>query len=202
MWGKVSLVVAALGFSVGVSAIAAPVSYTLDPTHTQVVFSVERFGISRVVGFFGGITGEVVLDDAQPEKSSVHATIPIASLNTGNAERDGFLRGKFWLKGETFPNMEFRSTSVRLTDQQRAEISGVLSLAGVTAPVKFQVSLNKRGQDMFTKQPSAGFSGLGTLRRSTFGVRTAPPIGDEVRFSIEALGQVAGSSEPKPPAQP
>lgn len=174
--------------SSGPSAPSAPtVLYRLDPAHTQVAFSVERFGFSRVQGFFDDITGEVVLDPLNPGQSSVHAVIPIASLDTGNAERDGFLRGQFWLKGDAFPTMEFRSTSVRRVGDRQAEVVGELTLAGVSAPVTMIVTLNNQGVDPHTRRQAAGFSATGTLLRSTFGIRTAPPIGDEVRFSIEAF---------------
>lgn len=166
---------------------APTVLYTLDPAHTQVSFSVERFGFSRVYGLFDDITGEVVLDPLNPGQSSVHAIIPIASLDTGNAERDGFLRGQFWLKGDAFPTMEFRSTSVRRVGDQQAEVVGELTLAGVSAPVTMVVTLNNQGVDPHTRRQAAGFSATGTLTRSAFGIRTAPPIGDEVRFTIEAF---------------
>lgn len=165
----------------------APVTYILDSAHTQVVFSVERFGFSRVVGFFDDVTGEVVLDEAHPERSSVRATIPVASLDTGNAERDGFLRGDFWLKGGAFPNIEFRSTAVRLVGARQAEVTGELSVAGVTAPATMIVTLNNLGADPHTRRQAAGFSATGSLMRATYGVRTAPPIGNEVHFSIEAF---------------
>lgn len=190
------LLLAACAAPGGVSAQSGPnpqlapapaVLYSLDPAHTQVSFSVERFGFSRVFGFFDDITGEVMLDPSNPEHSSVHAIIPIASLDTGNAERDGFLRGQFWLKGDAFPTMEFRSTSVRYIGAQQVEVTGELTLAGVSAPATMMVTLNNQGVDPHTRRQAAGFSATGTLQRSTFGIRTAPPIGNEVRFSIEAF---------------
>ena len=172
----------------GHAAPSAPTAlYRLDPVHTQISFSVERFGFTRVYGFFDDITGEVVLDPLHPELSSVHAIIPIASLDTGNAERDGFLRGQFWLKGDAFPTMEFRSSAVRRAGDRQVEVTGELTLAGVSAPVTMIVTLNNQGVDPHTRRQAAGFSAAGTLSRSTFGIRTAPPIGDEVRFSIEAF---------------
>lgn len=173
----------------------APVTFTLDPAHTQVEFSVERFGFSRVVGFFDDVAGEVILDEAHPERSAVRATIPVSSLDTGNPERDGFLRGEFWLKGAAFPNIEFRSATVRLVGDRQAEVTGELSVAGVTAPATMRVTLNNLGTDPHTRRPAAGFSATGTLMRATYGVRTAPPIGNEVRFSIEAFA-LANSDTP------
>jgi polyisoprenoid-binding protein YceI len=200
-----ALILAACATSEGVQAqtapvapgpvvASAPVTYALDPAHTQVVFSVERFGFSRVVGFFDDVSGEVVLDEAHPERSSVRATIPVASLDTGNPERDGFLRGEFWLKGGAFPNIEFRCTSVRLVGERQAEVTGELSVAGVTAPATMMVTLNNLGPDPHTRRQAAGFSATGSLMRATYGVRTAPPIGNEVRFSIEAFALASSDS--------
>ncbi|MBP6013455.1 MAG: polyisoprenoid-binding protein [Alphaproteobacteria bacterium] len=182
------------------TALAGATTYTLDTSHTQIVFSVERFGFNRVIGLLDGIEGEVVFDEAAPGKSSVHATIPVARLNTGNPERDGFLRGKLWLNGDAFPTIEFRSTSVKLLGGQRFEVQGTLSLAGVTAPVTFQASFNRRGPDHVSKRPAVGFSGAGALSRGAFGVRiAAPAIGDEVRFNIEtvAIEKSPESASPK-----
>lgn len=179
----------------------AAVAYSLDPVHSQVAFSVDRFGLNRVIGAFNVAGGEIVLDEAHPERSSVTATIQVSSLWTNNAERDGFLRGEFWLRGDSFPTMEFRSTTVRLTGPQSAEVTGELSLAGVTAPVSFNVTLNRRGVDPASRRAAAGFSATGSLLRSQFGVRTAPPIGDEVLFFIEALG-LTGEPAPAPPRPP
>lgn len=173
----------------------AAVVYALDPAHTQVVFSVERFGFSRVVGFFNDVSGQVVLDEANPERSTVRASIPVASLDTGSSERDGFLRGQFWLKGDQFPNIEFRSTSVRLVGANQAEVVGELAVAGVTAPATMMVTLNNRGADPHTRRQAAGFSATGALMRSTYGVRAAPPIGNEVRFSIEAFALASATGQ-------
>lgn len=182
------LACASIGLTQSLVATAGPATYLLDPSHTQIMFSVDRFGFSRVIGLLGGIEGEVVFDETAPEKSSVHATIPIASLDTGNAERDGFLRGKLWLNADAFPRMEFRSTSVKLLGGQRAEIQGTLSLAGVTAAVAFQTSFNRRGPDHVSKRPAVGFSAAGSLSRGAFGIKIAAPvIGDEVRFTIETV---------------
>jgi|CXWL01.1.fsa_nt_gi polyisoprenoid-binding protein YceI len=180
---------------------SAPITYTIDPVHSQVAFSVDRFGLNRVIGAFNVAGGEIILDEAHPERSSVRATIEVGSLWTNNPERDGFLRGQFWLRADAFPTMEFRSTSVRLTGPHNAEVTGELSLAGVTAPVSFNVTLNRRGVDPASRRAAAGFSASGSLLRSQFGVRTAPPIGDEVLFFIEALG-LTGEAAPAPQRPP
>lgn len=166
--------------------------FVLDPAHTQVAFSIERFGFNYVLGRFDTIAGSVNLDQANPERSSVTATIQTASVSSGNATRDEHLRAERWLNAAQFPTMEFRSTAVRHTGAQTAEVTGDLTLHGVTAPVTLTVTLNQVGRSPSNGAQAAGFSATGTLSRAAFGITTAANlIGDEVRITIEALGQAA-----------
>jgi len=173
------------------TAAAEPVVYTLDPAHTQVAFSIERMGFNRVLGRFDSVSGEMTLDEANPQNSSVRATIQIGSVSTGDATRDEHLRSPRWLNAAGFPTMEFRSTSVRLTGERRAEVTGELTLLGQTHPVTLDVTLNRIGEAPSNRRQSAGFSATGSLSRGAFGSTTAQgPISDAVSISIEALAVV------------
>lgn len=166
--------------------------FTLDPAHTQVGFSIDRFGFNYVLGQFDAIAGEVHLDQANPENSSVSATIQTASLSAGHALRDEHLRGERWLDAAQFPTIEFRSTSVQRTGEQTADVTGDLTMHGVTHPVILAVTLNKLGPNPASQAPAAGFSATATLSRAQFGITTAENlIGDEVRITIEALAVAA-----------
>ncbi|MGE0046481.1 MAG: YceI family protein [Hyphomonadaceae bacterium] len=179
----------ALVFLIAAPSAFAQTRYTLDPAHTQVGFTAERFGFNRVLGRFDMVSGAVVLDEARPENSSVTAEIAIASISTGNETRNGHLTGDRWLNAARFPAMTFRSTAVRITGERRAQVTGDLTLMGVTAPVTLDVTLNRTGADPATQRNAAGFSATGTLSRSAFGLLTAPQlIGDEIQIQIEALG--------------
>lgn len=185
-----ALIFSAALFAAG-AAQAEPVTYTLDPVHTQVAFSIERFGFNHVLGRFDQVAGELVLDEANPAASSVHATIQVASVSSGDVTRDGHLRGDHWLNAAAFPTMEFRSTSVRLTGENRAEVIGNLTLLGQTHPVTLAVTLNRLGDAPNNQRRSAGFSATGSLSRAAWGSTTAPNlIGDAVSIQIEALAQV------------
>jgi polyisoprenoid-binding protein YceI len=189
-----ALIFAAAVFAAG-AAHAEPVSYVLDPAHTQVAFSVDRFGYNHVLGRFEDIAGEIVLDEANPANSSVHATVQIASVDSGNDTRDGHLRGERWLNATQFPTMEFRSTSVRLTGQRTAEVAGNLTLLGQTHPLTLNVTLNNIGPAPNNQRRTAGFSATGTLNRSVWGSGTAQNlIGDAVSIQIEALGQAPAAA--------
>lgn len=168
--------------------------YVLDAAHTQVAFSIERFGFNYVLGRFDAVSGEVTLDQTHPTGSSVTATVQTASVSSGNATRDEHLRSPRWLDAAQFPTMEFRSTSVRQTGPESAEVTGNLTLHGVTQPVTLAVTLNQLGPLPNNQQPGAGFSATGVISRAQFGMATATNlIGDEVRITIEALGQAAAA---------
>jgi polyisoprenoid-binding protein YceI len=161
--------------------------FTLDPAHSQAAFSIDRFGFNRVLGRFDAVTGEVVLDQAAPANSSVHAVIQTSGLTSGNATRDEHLRSDRWLNVAQFPTMEFQSTGVRLLGEHHAEVTGNLTLHGVTAPVTLDVTLNQIGAGR-NGGTMAGFSATTTISRAAFGITTgAGAIGDEVKIEIQAL---------------
>lgn len=175
------------------AAYAEPVTYTIDPAHTQVSFSVNRFGFNNVLGRFDGATGEIVLDEANPANSSVRATIQTGGVALGDATRDEHVRSPHWLNVAQFPTIVFRSTSVRLIDERRAEVRGELTLLGQTHPLTLDVRLNRIGPLPNNQLRGAGFSATATLRRSVWGSNIAANlIGDDVQITIEALGYVPG----------
>ena len=189
-----ALLFAAALFAAG-AAQAEPVTYALDPAHTQVAFSIDRFGFNRVLGRFDTISGELILDQANPANSSVRATVQIASVDSGNDTRDEHLRGERWLNAAQFPTMEFRSTAVRTTGERTAEVTGNLTLLGQTHPVTLNVTLNNIGEAGTNRRRTAGFSATGALNRSAWGSSTGSgAIGDAVSIQIEALAQVAATN--------
>jgi polyisoprenoid-binding protein YceI len=178
------------------AAYADPVTYTLDPAHTQVAFSVDRFGFNNVLGRFDQASGQVVLDEAHPQNSSVHAVVQVTSVSTGNDTRDGHLRGEHWLNVQQFATMEFQSRTVRLTGAHTADVTGDLTLLGQSHPLTLQVTLNRMGDSPANRARSAGFSATGTLSRAAWGSSTAANlIGDQVNITIEALAEVRPAAE-------
>ncbi len=187
----------ALALIVALFAIAAPSAsaqdaqrFVLDGAHTQVAFSIERFGFNYVLGRFDQVEGEVLLDQAAPERSAVNATIQTASISTGLDLRNEHLRSERWLSAAAFPTLTFRSTSVRRVGDNAADVTGDMTIHGVTRPVTLHVTLNQVGALPNNQQTGAGFSATGVISRAAFGINTAPNlIGDEIRITIEALGQ-------------
>jgi polyisoprenoid-binding protein YceI len=167
-------------------------NYAIDPTHSVVQFSVDRFGFNNVLGQVPIVDGVVALDDGAPEKSAVNVKLNLAGLTSGDATRDDHVKGPFWFNVEKLATASFASTAVRPTGVNTAEVDGVLSLHGAVAPVTLIVTLNKRGADPATKKQAAGFSATARLKRSDFGMTTAlGMVGDEVTITIEALAHRA-----------
>lgn len=178
--------------SMSCSAYAAPENYTLDGGHTQIIWKVERFGFNYSVGTFTDISGSLILDEDNPENSSVTASIAVASVHSDNAEREDNVKSEFFLDAEKYPTITFTSTDVKLLDTeddiQTAHVTGDLSLHGVTAPVTMTVTLNKIGTEPPTRKKAMGFSASGKFDRSVYGINTAMNfLGRDVIYEIEAL---------------
>lgn len=169
-------------------AARAADAYEIDPSHTHVQFSIERFGFNDVIAFFPDVKGVVTLDQDAPENSRVEAEIGVANLVSGDATRNEHVTGDFWLNAAEFPVMTFRSKAVTLLSENEAAVVGDMTILGQTKPVTLTVTLNKLGTDPSTKGGAAGFSATGMLKRSDFGLETAMGlIGDEVAIRIETL---------------
>ena len=171
------------------SAIAADL-YTLDPDHTQTIFTVDHLGYSRVTGTFHDIRGTLSLDEKKPETSHVEVTIGTASVDTGAAARDEDLRSGDYFNAAKYPVMTFKSTKIRKRSARTADVTGDLTLLGVTRPVVLKVTFNKKAPDFLrANKVVAGFTASATIKRSDFGMKAfLPLIGDEVRIAINAEG--------------
>ncbi|MCK9991606.1 MAG: hypothetical protein Dbin4_00126 [Alphaproteobacteria bacterium] len=174
------------------ASLALPASaadqYLLDASHTSVMFGVSHLGFSRALGTFNKVEGALTLDAEEPEKSSVVVTIDAASIDTNHAERDEHMRNKDFFDVAQFPTLIYKSTSVKVTGDKTATITGDLTLHGVTKAVPLEVTLVKAGPHPVDKTRTiAGFSARGTLKRSEFGMTYGLPLlGDEVEIIIDS----------------
>jgi len=167
-------------------------TYSTDPAHSMVGWSVNHLGFNDYLGIFGDVTGTLTLDAADPSASSVDVTIPIASVTVPSAGlKDHLLRaGKDGAKPDFFgPDpmpAHFVSTGVTVTDPTSAEITGDLTLNGVTKPVTIEATISGMGTNAMSQKATVGFSGSTTIKRSDFGVDFGIPFGisDEVELYI------------------
>lgn len=160
---------------------------TLETRHARINFSVNHLGFTNWYGDFTHATGTLDLDPKQVEASQFDITIPVDSLTTTNAQLDTVLKSPQWLDAAGLPTIRFKSGHVVRTGPNRAQVTGDLTLHGVTKPVTLTAVLNGSGPDALTKEYTVGFSLTGTLKRSEFGVSNfVPLLSDEVQLRIEA----------------
>ena len=181
----VALFLALLGASA--SSIAAPVRYTLDPSHTQVLFSWDHLGYSHPSGQFDQVNGTLIYDAEHPAKSSIRVSIPVSGLHTHVPALDRQLLGPAYLDARRYPQITFVSSKVEPAGEHGFKVEGQLTVHGVTRPVTLDVTLNKSGSYPVIEAPALGFGGSTTFDRSTFGVGYGVPmVGDALRVTITA----------------
>ena len=174
----------ALCLSAG-TVFAAAEEYTLDTSHSQVVFSYNHLGFSTTTGLFSDITGTIAFDNADPAASSVKVSFPVTTLFTGFADRDKHFLSADLFNGEANPTVTFESTSIKVTGEKSAEITGNLTLNGVTKEVVLDTVMTQQANHPMANKPWVGFDATTTLKRSDFNVGMfAPAVSDEVAVSI------------------
>ena len=186
------LVLSALvALALPISAVAAPVAYTIDPTHTNVLVQWDHFGFSKPSANFSGTTGTIRFDAQQPSKSSVQVNIPINQLQSFVPKLDEHLKAADFFDAGKYPVATFKSSSVSVLSPTKWQVAGQLNLKGVQHPVVLDVTLNKQGVHPMTKAQSIGFDATGVIKRSVFGLgQYAPAVSDEVTLRITTEASV------------
>jgi len=179
--------------SLAVALVALPAfalasdTWNLDSAHTQTGFSVKHFLISTVRGEFGKTEGKVVLDEGDLTKSTVEATIDVASVNTREEKRDAHLKSPEFFDAAKFPTMTFKSTKVEKAGEG-LKVTGDLTMHGVTKTVVLDVT----GPTKEIKDPYGlsrrGVSATAKVNRKDFGVSYGPEsvVSDAVTITIDA----------------
>ena len=188
---SVRTVLAAAALSLlATSAFAAPVSYRIDPNHTNVLASWSHFGFSNPSIDFGKADGTIVYDADNVTASSVEVTLPLTGLNALADKFYDHLTSADWFDAAQYPDATFKSTSVADSGGGKLTVTGDLTVKGITRPVVLQVTLNKVGEQPMAKRPAIGFDAIATVKRSEFGLgKYAPNVSDEVvlRITTEAV---------------
>ena len=179
-----TLLVAAL-FAFAGAASAAPVTYKIDPGHTNVLASWDHFGYSNPSINFGKAEGTIVYDAENVPSSSVQVTLPLTGLSALADEFYDHLTGEKWFDAAKHPDASFKSTQVEAAGEGKLKVTGELTVKGITKPVVLDVKLNKAGEHPMKKVPAIGFDATATVKRSDFGVGAyAPMVSDEVTLRI------------------
>jgi polyisoprenoid-binding protein YceI len=173
------------------TAISVTRTWTIDPAHSGVHFSIKHLVVATVRGQFNKVSGTISFDPQNPTRSTVHAIIDAASIDTREPQRDAHLRSPDFLDTERFPTIEFRSTKVVQTSDGFT-VSGDLTIRGVTRPVVLAVEASdlelkdpygnlKRAASMTTKidRKDIGLAWNVALEAGGF------MVGDEVKIEID-----------------
>jgi polyisoprenoid-binding protein YceI len=170
-------------------------TWTIDPVHTEVGFSVRHMMVSKVRGKFTTFSGEIVTGET-PADSSVTAEIDLTSINTGNDQRDAHLRSADFFEVEAHPKMTYRSTGVR-DDDGDFILDGELTLKGVTKNVPLRLEVNGFGPDAYGGT-RAGFTATAEINRRDFGVNFSAAlqnggavVSDKVTIHLEVEAVLA-----------
>lgn len=144
-------------------------TYTIDPAHSRLGFVARHAMVTKVRGSFNEFEGSAVLDGDNPANSTAKVVIKAASIDTRNAQRDEHLRGNDFLAMEQFPEIAFVSTGVRQTDDTTFEVTGDLTVRGVTNSVTIPFTYEGSATDPFGNV-RVGFEGAVTINRKDYGV--------------------------------
>lgn len=176
-------------WSISAGVPVAAQTYQIDPVHSSLVFRVKHMNTAYVYGMFTSMKGTVVVDEANPARSSINIEVDADSVNTNNQQRDNHLRSPDFFNTRQFPTITFRSTEIRRVNANTVQVRGDLTMRGVTRPITANVTLTGKGKNAQGRD-IIGFETTFTIRRSEFGIRYGlPGLGDDVRvtLSIEAM---------------
>jgi polyisoprenoid-binding protein YceI len=179
--------------AVSVAAQAAPVTYTIDNSHTYPHFTYNHLGFSNQTHKFDKTSGTVVLDRAA-KTGSVDVTIDAASVNTGYALFNEHLQGADFFDTTVYPTLTFKSSKMSFKGDQPVSVAGDLTIKGVTKPVTLKITHFKCQPHPMLKVDACGANATTQVKRSEFNMgKNVPYVSDEVTLTlaIEAVNKPA-----------
>ena len=144
-------------------------TYILDPAHTRIGFVARHAMVTKVRGQFNDFEGSGVIDAADFTKSTVTVTIQAASIDTRNEQRDAHLRSNDFLAMEEYPQISFTSTGIQQSGPAGVELTGDLTIRGVTNTVTIPFEFEGAATDPFGNL-RVGFEGSVVINRKDYGV--------------------------------
>jgi polyisoprenoid-binding protein YceI len=167
------------------SSAALADDYTSDPVHSFVVFDVHHLEAGYVYGTFGGPTGIISYDSTDLTKTTFDISVDVDSIDTRNANRDKDLKGPDFFDAKQFGTLTFKSTSVKKTGDNTMDVTGDLTLKGVTKSVTVPMEMTGTGKGM-KGETRTGFRADFKIDRTDFGMTAdaAPVIGNEIHIVV------------------
>jgi polyisoprenoid-binding protein YceI len=166
--------------------------YELDPNHTTLGFAGKHMMVTTVRGRFNEFRGDVSVEDDDPTTAVVSATVQVASLDTGQTQRDQHLRSGDFFDVERYPEMTFASTGVESRGRNRYRLQGNLTIKDLTRPISLEVEVEERFTDPFGNE-RVGVTASGKLNRKDWGLTWNQVleagrllVGDEIKVEVES----------------
>lgn len=180
------------------AASAAPTSYNIVSKLSRVSFTLLHQGFIDLVGTVRLTPGRFVFDPEDWARSSIQVSMPVASIDLGDATWNNQVRGDdSWARLFMGPgSIGFRSTRLEKVDGMQGRLYGDLTLAGVTKPVVLQLRFNKLGLNEVSEKPSVGFSARTVIKRSDYGLDAyLDLVGDEMVIQVQVEGSEGEDSD-------
>jgi polyisoprenoid-binding protein YceI len=174
-------------------------TWNIDPVHSAAEFAVKHMMVTTVKGRMNIAQGTLRIDEGEPARSQIEATIDAASVNTGVETRDAHLRSDDFFSAERFPTLSFRGTKVERIENENWRMTGDLTVRDVTRSVVLDVEFEGRGIDAYGND-RAGFTATTKISRKDFGINWnavieagGVAVGDTVKIElrIAAVRQAA-----------
>jgi polyisoprenoid-binding protein YceI len=165
-------------------------TWQADPFHTQVEFAAKHLGMMTVRGHFAELSVDGHIDPDHPEATSVEVTIQTTSIRTHNEQRDNDLRSSNFLGVDQYPTITFKSTKIEQTGRDRYDLTGDLTIKGVTKPVTLKGTIYGEFNDPMMGH-RIGYSAEGQIDRREFGLTFSPMldgkfvVSNQVQLMIE-----------------
>jgi len=174
----------------GTASTGEAQAYDLDNVHSTVLFRVKHLNSTYVWGRFNVMKGSFEFDPEQPEAGEIEVNINARSVDTANRDRDKHLKGPDFFNVKQFPRITFKSTGIKKTDGDRYEVTGDLTLHGVTKSITAEMEWVGTGEMRGMRK--GGFEARTTIRRSEFGIDFMPnALGDEITI----IAAIEGSAK-------
>ena len=159
--------------------------FALDKAHAKIIFSTTHFGFSTYYGLFTVFDARLAFDAKAPAASTLEVDVDTNGIDTTNPKLDAHLKSPDFFDTARFPTAVFKSSKIVVTGPASGDITGDLTLHGVTRPVTLHTSFNGGGVNPMSKAYVLGFNATAHLSRSEFGITTfVPAVGDDVTLTI------------------
>jgi len=153
---------------------AEPLLYTPDRWHTRIYFTVSHMGLSNYGGRFVEHEIQFMFDEENMENSSIEVTVPVSSIDTFSPELNGKMPNPEFFDTAKHPQIHFKSTEIEQSGAKTARMTGDLTIKGVTLPITFDVTYNKKVMHPFYELNNVGFTAVATLDNRAYGVNPLP----------------------------